>query len=53
MRPTVVLLTSIALIAPAREAAAQRQATSAPSRVYTTIGLSKGAGALTCSVLHR
>jgi|SRR5688572_15553034 len=47
MRPSVVLLTAIILIAPTREAAAQRQS-NPPSRVYTTVGLSKGAGALTC-----
>jgi hypothetical protein len=47
MRPSVVLLTALIGIAPLREAAAQRRAPP-PSRVYTTFGLSKGAGALTC-----
>ena len=47
MRPSVVIVTALILIAPAREAAAQRPAVP-PSRVYTTVGLSKGAGALTC-----
>src|SRR5688572_31063881 len=47
MRPSVVLLTALIVIAPVREAAAQRK-TTPPSRVYTTFGLSKGAGALTC-----
>src|SRR5262245_48449355 len=47
MRQSVVLLTALILCAPARDAAAQRQAPP-PSRVYTTLGLSKAAGALTC-----
>jgi hypothetical protein len=46
MRSSVALL-AIILLAPTRDAAAQRQA-SPPSRVYTTLGLSKGSGALTC-----
>jgi hypothetical protein len=47
MRQSVVLLTAIVLLVPVRAAAAQRQS-APPSRVYTTLGLSKGAGALTC-----
>lgn len=47
MRPSVVILTALVILAPVRDAAAQRRA-DPPSRVYTTLGLSKGAGALTC-----
>ena len=47
MRASVAFLTVLSILASARDAAAQRQA-SPPSRVYTTVGLSKGAGALTC-----
>jgi hypothetical protein len=47
MRPSLLLLTSVALLALARDAAAQRPAAPAP-RTSFSVGLSKGAGALTC-----
>ena len=46
MRPSRLLFTSVALLALARDAAAQRPAVPAP-RTSFSFGLSKGAGALT------